>query len=237
MKKIILIVLSVITLITISACVVQEQENETVDSSFDKMPEPFFGEQGGNPYLAPFFLPTDNSDGNNSLNDIDFNIIEQFIGLEKFYEWIEGIGSDYLRAPQTSLLDYPNLYTFILNFDIPVDELKEFMDKQQRLGMESNSYFYTNEEINIICSLDEARIAEYFVSDYSIVIGDMIYPPAWVYFNSFGDYEAAGITPEMIEEKLDLYAEFSFTAEAAEAFEAKLSEFMETDVVLDRVSQ
>ncbi|MDR2531403.1 MAG: hypothetical protein LBC82_00980 [Oscillospiraceae bacterium] len=234
MRRILLIFLSLIALIAISACadtnISQEQKGEIVAHDPDKMPEPFPLTQGGNPYLAPFFLPTDNSyGGNNSLNDVPYDL---FVSKDDFYVWIESYGFEYLRTPQTSLLDYPNFFTFILGFDIPAEELRRILEEQQHLGMELNSQFYTNEEIDIICSLDESRIAEYFVSDYSIIIGTRIYPPAWIYERSIEDYIIAGITPEMVEERLELFSEFSLSAVALEAFEEKLSEFIGSDVSL-----
>jgi len=73
---------------------------------------------------------------------------------------------------------------------------------------------------------------EHFVSDYSIYHDGEIFTPMWLYYYDTDDYEEAGITPKMVEEKLDLYAEFQFTDEAAEAFEEKLSEFLGEDVSL-----
>jgi hypothetical protein len=228
-KKILLILISSILLVVVSACSgttsPQEQERESVIYDPNEMPEPF-PTQGGNPHLAPFFLPTDNEDGNNSLNSIPFYVIDPFISKDSFYAWIEREGNEYLRTPQISLLDYPNFYSFILEFNIPADRLKETLKEQQRLGMQLDIQFYTDEEIDIICSLDETRIAEYFASDYSIIIGGKIYPPTWLYLHTPEEWQRVGITPEMVEERLELFSEFNFTLEATEAFGKKLAEFI-----------
>jgi hypothetical protein len=91
---------------------------------------------------------------------------------------------------------------------------------------------FTQYEIDLIATLDEARILEHFASDYVILHDGRGFPPAWIYWYDIETYEAVGITAEMIAEKLHLYAEFSFTAEATLAFEAKLSQFLGREVVL-----
>ncbi|MCL2002471.1 MAG: hypothetical protein FWG72_00510 [Oscillospiraceae bacterium] len=46
-----------------------------------------------------------------------------------------------------------------------------------------------------------------------------------MYLHTPEDYAREGITAEMVTEKLALYSDFHLTAEAAEAFEEKLSAF------------
>ncbi len=84
---------------------------------------------------------------------------------------------------------------------------------------------YTDEEISALISGEKKDVIKSFASEYSIVIGDKIYSPVWVYSHSIDDYTAAGITNEMIDQKLALYSEFNLTNEAATAFESKLSDF------------
>jgi hypothetical protein len=91
---------------------------------------------------------------------------------------------------------------------------------------------FTQNEIELITTLDESRILEHFISDYSIFHDGRGFTPSWIYWHDVEAYEAVGITTEMIEEKLHLYAEFSFTEEATLAFEAKLSGFLGREVIL-----
>jgi hypothetical protein len=243
MKKIISIFLSIIMMITISACTntsidtPSPQQNELVYTNLDEMPEPFDTLTGGGAILMMrFSSPTHDDNPSRTIDAIDHSYVTPFIALEIFHEWVYGFQEkDYLSRPAQNLSCYPNLYSFILNFDIPVDELKKILEENQRFLSEWEIDSFTDEEINAIVSLDEVRILEHFVSDYSIFHDGRVFSPAWLYWHTPDDYERAGITSEMIEEKLDLYAEFNFTAEAAEAFELKLSEFIGNDVTFDRI--
>jgi hypothetical protein len=91
---------------------------------------------------------------------------------------------------------------------------------------------FTKDEIEALLSRDVERVLEQFATEQSVVVGDRVYSPFWLYINTPEDIKAAGITAEMIEEKLPLYAEFNFTEEATLAFEEKLSEFVGREVVL-----
>jgi hypothetical protein len=103
----------------------------------------------------------------------------------------------------------------------------------------SESYLkrlYSEGDIEILCSRDDGKVMEHFSFEYAIVVDGKVYTPAWIYTRSVDDYKAAGITPGMIEDKSELYGEFNFTAEAAEAFGKKLSAFTGTDISLDGAS-
>jgi hypothetical protein len=194
------------------------------------IPDPDSIAQGGYELLAPFYFPTDNShSGRNSLNEIPYNLL---VDNAAVMTWIREEG-DYYSTPHTRLTDYPNFYTFILKFKIPVDKLREVLKEKQRIGIERNAQYYTDEEIDILCSLDETRLLAHFASEYAIVIGDRAYPPAWLYLNTPEDYAEAGITPEMVAEKAKLFSVFDFSAEAARAFEEKLSAFTGETVTFD----
>jgi hypothetical protein len=256
MRTAIIILLSITVLITLSACAEEtaapgfsspnpeasapqpsepsippETAPPVSDNPFEAagMPIPF-EHQGGDAMLAPFYLPTDNShSGRNSLNDTPYDL---FVGRDAFMAWVNEEGYDFLTTPQTCLTEYPNFYTFILRFGIPVETLREVLKEQQRIGIRYDAHYLTDEEIDIICSLDETRLLAHFASEYAIVIGDRAYPPAWLYLRTPDDYERVGITPEMVAEKLELYAAFNFSAEARTAFEEKLSEFIGETVEL-----
>jgi hypothetical protein len=132
-------------------------------------------------------------------------------------------------------MEYPNHYSLIITFNFPIDEVVKYLKADQLWRIEAGQYetdYFSDYEIELIASLDEARILEHFISDYSIFHDGRGFTPAWIYWHDIEAYEAVGITPEMIEEKLHLYAEFSFTAEATLAFEAKLSEFLGREIIL-----
>ncbi|MDR2532532.1 MAG: hypothetical protein LBC82_06785 [Oscillospiraceae bacterium] len=98
-------------------------------------------------------------------------------------------------------------------------------------------YIFADEEINLLFSSDIEKIIKSAINDYS-VIGDnnRVYSLAWLIEHSVEDYLTVGITPEMIEERLELFNEFYFTPEEARAFGSKLSDFTGRDVVFNAVS-
>ncbi|MCL2697647.1 MAG: hypothetical protein FWE74_06165 [Oscillospiraceae bacterium] len=230
MKSLIkILILTILTAIFVCSCAQNPTTNQT---TFENIPLPF-GEQGegiGGDELANYYEP-----GIVKIQTIPIELIRL---VPEADEWIRS--NQLNENSEPSLMGHANLYSFLKTFkldeNIVIDEFKRRFDMNVEYGW-SNEHSITNEDLNIIFTYDDIKVNEYFASEYSIIHADKIYSPAWIYWHDTEAYEAAGITPEMIEEKLDLYAEFSFTAEAAEAFEAKLSEFMETDVVLDRASQ
>jgi hypothetical protein len=93
---------------------------------------------------------------------------------------------------------------------------------------------FADDEIALFLSRDMEAILAKYATDYVIIIGEEAFTPFWLYVNEPYDYETVGITPEMIEERLEFYDELFFTAEAAAAFETKLSEFTGREVRLAR---
>ena len=179
---------------------------------------------GGSPSNSSFYLPTDNetqwSQNLLSLNDISY---DSFVDREAFYLWLEDAEkSNYLYTPQTSIRDYPNMYSFALYFGISADALREHFKALQAY---ENVQCLTDDGIDIICSLDEVKITEYFISKYAIPVNGKAYPPAWLCSNSLEDWNKAGLTPEMVIEKMRLYGEFNYSDEARVLFEEKLLQF------------
>ncbi|MDR2569839.1 MAG: hypothetical protein LBD23_06025 [Oscillospiraceae bacterium] len=175
------------------------------------------------------------------LDEIPLYIRDAFIERDDYSIWSNDPEWILKRSlPVTSLMDYKNPFSLVVSFNIPPNELAEVMrGVQQRFKVyeieDGNDYscsYFSDEEIEIFTSLDEARILEYFISEFSIFHDGRGFTPSWIYHHTLEDYEAVGLTAEMIEEKLHLYAEFSFTEEATLAFEAKLSEFLGRDVIL-----
>jgi hypothetical protein len=138
-------------------------------------------------------------------------------------------------VPTSGLMEAPFILWYIIEFDIPDEVIIEGIRiHNEHFGSRRWQEYrvFTDEDIQALLSRDETIITAQFATEYAIVIEGRAFSPAWVYLHTPEDYEAVGITPEMIEEKLHLYAEFSFTEEATLAFEAKLSGFLGRDVVL-----
>ena len=131
-------------------------------------------------------------------------------------------------------MNYPNGFSYIIKYDVPNDIVAKSLEGYNKKLSKDSSAYFTEEEIAAILSRDAATVLKHFAPEESIVIGDRVYTPAWVYTHSVEDYIASGITPAMIEKKLELYALFPFQRKSyAEAFEAKLSEFLGREVLLN----
>jgi len=216
--------------------------NEPLSIEFDPsvMPVPFSSlDTGGNMAMMRFTLLGTGSASFSKLDAIPMYIREAFVESDDYRVWSNSPEMIWNWVkPATSLMDYKNLFSLVITFNIPADELSEvmrevqqmFMEREAEDGRDRSSSYFTDEEIEIFTSLDEARILEYFISDYSIFCDGRGFTPAWIYYHTPDDYEAVGITPEMIGEQLELFSEFDFLPEATIAFEEKLSEFMGIDV-------
>ena len=139
------------------------------------------------------------------------------------------------REFDASIEDFVNLYTYMNYFGVSGEDMRMLMEKSNAAFDWENDYFdgietptepYTEEDIEVLLSGDITAITAHFASPYSIVIGDKIYSPYWVYCHTAEDYETAGITPEMLLEKVELYSHAGFGDEARVAFENKLSAYI-----------
>jgi hypothetical protein len=207
------------------------------------MPEPFKEtlEGGGNALINPFIVPVWRDShvyAGRCIASIDGSIVTPFITEDVFFEWADSWEMHYrqFEEPVTRLSDFHNIFSFIEAFDIPADEVAKILRelrvaREEWLPLGASSGF-TDEELSLIVSLDEAAIMEHFVSDYAIYLDGAIFTPMWLYWHSPEDYAKVGITPEMVAERLPLYAKFEFAAEADVAFSEKLSEFVGEEISL-----
>jgi hypothetical protein len=188
-----------------------------------------------------------------TLYDPMFRDFATYLGftVDEFHSRLEEAFGDWWdELSRDTLTGRANLFGLIIEFDIPNEIVAESLQKHNEIcedfamldeaeGWYGNAeYFrgrkFTDTEIEALLSRDAATVLEHFANDYAIVIEDRAYTPFWLYFHTPEDYEKAGITAEMLEQKLDLFGDFNLTAEAARAFEAKLSEFIGESVSLER---
>ena len=178
------------------------------------------------------------------------------IPLEEFLDFIRekyDVASVWDTLSKTNLLKFKNLYSIIIILDIPdevvieaftrwndfQDEIVEWIREHDESGEisegEYNYYMsrkFTDAEIAALLSRDMETVLAQFATEHAIVIGEEVFSPFWLYVNPLENFTEVGLTPEMVEEKLELYAEFHFTEEAEAAFEEKLSEFLGREVRL-----
>lgn len=156
------------------------------------------------------------------LDSVPGFLIKEYTSEEEWEAWTEKYES---MTDCRKMTDYPNVYTFITDFGVSDEDITELYDGYDIMS---------ERDMEILLTRDEAKIAEYFATEYTIVVGSCVYPPEWVYSHSPKDYAEAGITPEMLEEKSDEYSALGLSEEAAEILGEKLSEYAGADISLPK---
>lgn len=144
---------------------------------------------------------------------------------DEIYEWLYTFPARPYPLP-TSIDEYLNVRTFINHYNIPLEEAKEALIKGGR----------SEEEAEIIVYGSDNEILNRFNLGYSIVIGDKYYSVSWLLDESPEKWKEVGITPEMLEEKFDLYAS-RFTTMYKEMLNAKLSVYFGSKVQLKTIKE
>ena len=67
--------------------------------------------------------------------------------------------------------------------------------------------------------------AEFTAEELAITVGDRSFNASWLYWHNIYDWRQAGITYDQIKEMNGAYMDLPFTAEAMEAYKAKVSDF------------
>ena len=237
MKKILSFILIFVVLINPASA--ESTLNEPLSFTPINMPAPFayFGGDENARFIEAYSF---------KVGHIDFGLIRYFMEYFEFSNYQDLLSmwsgfpfdmSDFIRF--TSIMDRPNNFSIIIANNIPNEVVMESIEKYNAIMKELYNPAvyeysrYTEEDIAAIITRDIAIVVNHFVHEHSIAIDDKAFTPAWVYYHTLDDYKLVGITPNMIQERLHLYAEFPFADEATLAFEAKLSEFLGRDVVLE----
>ncbi len=230
-KKIALLaMLSMLTSATGCVTTVQtEKSSETVRGDMTQtMPAPFSdGSDIDGDEHSSFYQPC-----RGTLDNIPVELMRLRDETE-VSSWIDSFTPIDTTAPD-SITEYANIFSFISNFNITKDEAESALSVY--LSTDDEQIKITQDELDLILSGDIKAITNEFASDYSIVSGENIYAPSWVYFHSTDDYNSAGVTADDIAEKTELYSELGFTNSAKVAFEAKLSDFLDNPIVLSEES-
>lgn len=137
-------------------------------------------------------------------------------------EWITL--NENVSVPVSDLMDYVNVYSFINTFGITKDQAEAAL--AYRMGEDAPTEIkITSEDIEMLYSEDVAEVATYFASEYSIVVGSRVFSPYWMFMHNADDYKNAGITPEMVKEKEEVYSKLDLPEEINEMFKEKCSEY------------
>lgn len=207
-----------------------DTEEAIDDEESKKMPDPFGNkaEGTGGDENDGFYLP-----GNHILNNIPGSLLD-LRDSNEVNKWLEKDKLSSRSEAPSSIKDYVNLYSFIIEFNITREEAETALEYYLNTPEEFEHITY--EHLDIIFSGDVELITKTFASDLSIVVGDRIYTPEWLYTHSIEEYRAAGITAEDILSRVDSYRYILFTDEARQAFSEKLSAYTGERVVIGTVT-
>ena len=137
---------------------------------------------------------------------------------------------DIVNDPSDNIMGYPNIYSFIRYFDIRYDDVREALS----FMTESNKYNVNDQVLeNFIISDNAEYTSNYFGNEYSIVAGNKIYSPNWLYLHTVEDWIEADIIGSGLSEIAEKYCEFPFEEDARIAFEEKLEQALGYHVSLE----
>lgn len=176
------------------------ETESTIDTNVE-MPQPFeIGVEAGGDENDGFYIPF-----NSIINGIPVELIKLRDKAE-VDDWISSFPS--VSYAPSNISEYANIYSFITDFSITKDEA------YTALNYYLDNSLISHEQLNLIYAGDKELVIKTFSSKYSIVIGESIYCPNWIYTHSIDDYSDAGITTEMIDMMASVYSDFTFTEEA-----------------------
>ena len=117
----------------------------------------------------------------------------------------------------TKLQDTENLYSAIHVFSLPAEDVRAALADS-----------WTEEEIALLLSDDEAAVLALFSAPGAIAVGDAVYSPEWIYSHTIEEYAFNGVSPAEIAAHLPYYAFDGYTQTAADSFSKKLYDYTGT---------
>lgn len=188
---------------------------EPIEYEDIEMPIPF--ENEGGDLNSDFYSTVDLK-----LGYIDMSFVNM-VGVDEFESWLSSTSSS--TSELTSVGEAANLYSFFKHFGISDDVVRENLVNMRNGSADD----FSDEEIDLILSGDDAAVAEHFGADTAIIKGSDIYSLKWIYYHSPKDYAAAGITGTELEAALPMFAELNFTDEAENAITMKINSYSALD--------
>lgn len=209
-----------------------DEERDTRGKGYDviyNMPAPF----GEDAMCAPQYwsLPVE--------HELDVpEYLSNLVSDEEWNAWVHSIIDHELGEYEYESLDtFVNVYSFVEYFDISSADVYEAYERPPYNTTEENRDYYGH-LANYIATRYPYNIYRHYLDNYAtIVVADRsvnFFTPSWLYYHSVAEWSMAGITPEIVEEKLEFYDDYDFTDNARTAFEYKLSWFLGYDVSLDK---
>ena len=185
------------------------------------------------PIAVAFFDYIHNSMGIVSGTEEWTNIIVELWGREL----IDDFEVRKWTSRTADIMAFTNIFSMMVKFNIPDAVFVGGVEKHNDWKNEVSQphLIFTQADIDALLSRDPVIVTAQFARQTAIVIGDRAFSPYWLYMHTPAQWHEAGITPEMVTAKLEIYARIPFTDEAVAFFEANLSYFLGFDVVFSEI--
>ena len=160
----------------------------------------------------------------------------ELVPREDFDDWFDSFGA-FNTIENPTVNDFPNVVSFVRYFDYITDDdiLTAYEDPFYNQNDHDKIWYDKLAQTLTVRNDYDNVYVNMYIGAYAIVVDDKyIYTPEWVYNHSIAEWEMAGITPELITEKLGYYDDYNYTDEARAAFEYKLKRFLGYDISLDK---
>lgn len=166
------------------------------------------------------------------LDYIDMELINK-VGGDEFDAWINASAS--VNSESTKASELASLYSFMLYFEIPAEEIRDYLVRQREAAIEHGfDEYMTDEDIDVLLSRDDKAVAERFAKASVIAVGGNVYSPKWIYTHSPEDYTAAGISRIQVADRIKYYKEFNLSPEARKYFRTKLSLYLDRRIDFEK---
>lgn len=215
----------IVSITQLSPQIVVDNDNQLNENN-EQMPEPFeVGNNIGGDDNTNFYQPC--------ISQLD-SIPGSLLDIRPSNEVDDWLNKHFSREyAVSSIADYLNVYSFITDFNVTKEEAAVALESY--INSEYESVRITQEQFDIIFSGDIELITKTFASEYSIVIGENIYSPEWVYTHSKSDYAAVGLSMDEIIQKAPMYASLNLSGAARNALSDKLSSYTGVEINIEPV--
>lgn len=144
--------------------------------------------------------------------------ILNLVSQDKYTAWINSYNEKKLesneRIPPLTILDFVN------EFNISEEQLLSVIAEDN-----DPAWTITREDVDVIYSGNPKLINRTFMNEYSVLHGDKIYTPQWMYEHTAAEYAEEGLTNYDVTTMMIKMKRLPFTDEAMGAMEEKYKEF------------
>lgn len=153
-------------------------------------------------------------------------------------------GSKWVKSKESvptpyNLYNSMSLVSFCRDLDIPWESIEDNVrawngSVRYPAGTPHEEYEdierFTEEELAALKTGGDETIVKLLASDYSIVVGENVFSPMWLYYHTVDDYKTAGIAPNTMCSLLEKYSKIDLTEETSNTIHSPLERYSKFDL-------